>query len=146
MWRAHGDQHRMFERRKIAALAKFEFLLKIPGEIMVPRKLNRRTKWRVSLYKNLTGCFSTSGAPGNLCEKLERAFPCAKIRQVQREIGIDDSHQRHIRKMETLRDHLRSDEDIDIARAEISQSLSIGFLARHRVCIHATHHSFWKNL
>src|SRR5713101_1606428 len=118
----------MFEWRKIAALTKFEFLLKITREIVVARKLDRWTKWRVSLYKNFAGRFSTSGASGDLREKLKRAFPCAKIRQMQREICIDDSDQRHIRKMKTLRDHLCADEDVDVACAEIPQSFTIRFL------------------
>ena len=60
----------MLEWWKIAALTKFEFLLKIAGEIVVARKLDRGTKRRVSLYKNFTGRFSSSGASGDLCEKL----------------------------------------------------------------------------
>src|SRR5947208_16667098 len=108
-------------------------------------KLDRRTKRRVGLYKDFTGCFSTSGASGHLCEKLKRAFPRAKIRQMQCEICIDDSDQRHIRKMETLRNHLCADEDVDIACAEIPQSFTIRFLARHLVCVHSAHGSFRKN-
>ena len=39
---ADGDQDRVFEWRKIAALPEFQFLLEVAGEIMMPRELNRR--------------------------------------------------------------------------------------------------------
>src|SRR5262245_23495175 len=65
---------------------------------------------------------------------------------MQGEIGVDDSNKRHIRKMKSLRDHLCAHEDIDLTRAEISQGFAIRFLARHRVCIHPTDDSLWKDL
>ena len=108
----------MFEWRKIAALTKFEFLLEITGEIVMPRKLDRRTERRVGLHENFAGRFAAAGASGDLREQLERAFAGAEIGQVQREIGVDDSDERHIRKMQTFRDHLRADEDVDLAGAE----------------------------
>jgi hypothetical protein len=141
------DQDGVFEWRKIAALTKFEFLLKITREIVVAGKLDRRTKRRVSLYKNFTGRFSTSRASGDLREKLKRAFACAKIGQMQREICIDDSDQRHIRKMKTLRDHLCTDEDVDVACAEIYSRVSR--YASLRVIESASMRrttAFWKNL
>ena len=115
----HGDQNRVLERRKIAALAKFEFLLEIAGEIVVPRELNRRTERRVSLHKNFARRFAASRATGHLREKLKRSFARAEIGQMQREIGVDDSDERHVWKMQTFRDHLRADEDVDLAGAEI---------------------------
>jgi len=57
---------------------------------------------------------------GDLGQELKRAFPCAEIREVQREIGIDDSDQRHVRKMQAFRDHLSADENIDLAGAKVS--------------------------
>ena len=47
-----GDQNRVFKWREIATVAKFKLLLEIAGKIVVARKLNRRTKRRVSLHKN----------------------------------------------------------------------------------------------
>ena len=121
----------MFEGRKIAALAEFEFLLEIAGEIVVTRELNRRTEWRVSLHENFSRRFAASSASGDLREKLKGAFACAEIWQMQREIGINDSDQRYVRKMQPFGDHLRADEDVDLAGAKISQRFAICFLARH---------------
>ena len=92
----------VFEWWKTAALPKFELLLKVAGEIVVARKLDRRTERRVSLHKDFARCFSASGASGDLREKLKRAFAGAEIGQMQGEIGIDDSDQSHIWKMQTL--------------------------------------------
>ena len=110
----------MFEWREVAALAKFEFLLEIAGEIVMARELNRRTERRVSLYENFSGGFATPGAPCNLCEKLKRPFACAKIGEMQCKIGIDDSDERDVRKMQTFRDHLGSHQNVDLAGAKIS--------------------------
>ena len=110
----------MFEWREIATFAEFELLLEIPSEIMVPRKLNRGTERRVRLHENLARCLAASGASGDLCEKLESTFAGAEIRQMEGEIGVDDSDQCHVREMQAFRDHLCADENIDFAGAKIS--------------------------
>jgi len=54
MCRSHRNQDGVFERRKFATLAKFQLLLKIAGEIVVARELDRRTERRVGLQRNFT--------------------------------------------------------------------------------------------
>src|SRR5437764_9709561 len=98
---AGADQDRVFEGGKIAALTELQFLLEVTGEIVVPCKLNRRTKRRVSLHKNFARRFAAAGAPVDLREKLERSFACSEIWQMQSQISVDDSDQRHGRKMQT---------------------------------------------
>src|SRR5438270_13915904 len=120
MRRAGADQDRVFERRKIAALTELELLLKVAGEIVVPRKLNRRTNRRVSLHKNFARRFAAADAPGDLREKMERSFACSEIGQMQSQISVDDSDQRHVRKMQTFGDHLRAHQNVDLASAKIS--------------------------
>ena len=146
MCRTHRDQDRVLERREIATLAKLELLLEVTGEIVMPRKLDRRTERRVSLHKNFARRFAATGPPRHLCEQLKGPFARAKIRQMQREIGIDDSDERDIRKVQTFRDHLGADQDVDLPGPKVPQCLSIGFFSRHRVCIHAAHNRFWENL
>ena len=120
MCRTDRDQDRVFEWREIAALAKLELLLEIAGEIVVARKLNRWTERRVSLHENFARRLAAAGAAGDLGEKLKRAFAGAEIRQMQSEIGVDDPDERHVWKMQTFRDHLCADEDVDLAGAKIS--------------------------
>ncbi len=110
----------MFEWREIAAFTELELLLEIAGEIVMSRELNRGAERRVSLYENLTRCLAAASASSDLCEKLESAFAGAEIGQMQGEIGVDDSDQCHVRKMQAFRDHLCADENVDLAGAKIS--------------------------
>src|SRR5215831_1444408 len=142
----HCDQDRAFERRKIAALSELLFLLEIAGKIVVARELNRGTERRVSLHENFARGFAASGASGDLGEKLKRAFARSEVRQMQGKVGIDDSNQRHVWKMQAFRNHLCADEDIDLTGTKISQRFAIRFLARHRVGVHSAHDRFWENL
>src|SRR6059058_3373400 len=99
MRRANGDQHGVFERREIAPFAKLQLLLKVTGEVVMSRKLDRRAKRRVGLDENFAGRFATAGPAGHLRQQLESSFAGAEIRKMKREIGVDDSDQSHIRKM-----------------------------------------------
>src|SRR5207302_10852387 len=90
MRRTHRNQYRVLEGREIAAFAKFEFLLKITGEIVVPRKLNGRTERRVGLHKYFPRRFAAASTAGHLGEQLKRSLACAEVRQMQREIRVDD--------------------------------------------------------
>src|SRR5215471_6036480 len=119
MRRTDRDQDRVLERRKIAALAELEFLLEIAGEIVVPRKLDRGTEGCISLHEYFTRHFAAARAAGDLGEKLKGAFARAEIGQMQSEIGVDNPDQRDVRKVQTLRDHLCADEDVDLAGAKI---------------------------
>src|SRR5438067_2412156 len=98
---------------KIAALTKLELLLEITGEIMMPRELNRGRKRSVSLHKNFPWRLTPSSTSSHLCEKPKRPFASAEIGQMQRQIRINNSNQRHVRKMQTFRDHLCADENVD---------------------------------
>src|SRR5262245_29424267 len=113
---------------------------------MVACKLNRWRKWSVSLDENFAGCLAAASASGHLRKKLKRAFACAEIREVQGEIGVDNTDERYIREMQAFRDHLCADENIDLACAKIPQRFTIRFLARHRIGVHSAHHRFWENL
>ena len=63
---------------------------------------------------------ASASASGHLCEKLESAFAGAEIGKMQGEIGVDDTDKRYVREMQTFRDHLCADENIDLAGAKIS--------------------------
>ena len=55
----------------------------------------------------------------------------------KREVGVDDPDQRDVGKMQALRDHLRADEDVGLARFERTQRIAMRVLALHGVGIHA---------
>src|SRR5215472_8258269 len=120
-----GDQDRVSKRREIATLAKLHFLLEIACEIVVAGKLNRRAKGRVSLHEDFAWRFAAPGASGNLGKKLKCPFARTDIGEMQREIRIDDADECDVRKMQTFRDHLCADENVNLSCAEVSQSFAI---------------------
>src|SRR5437667_6203091 len=65
---------------------------------------------------------------------------------MQRQIGVDDSDESDIWKMQPFRNHLGPDQDIDLACAKCAQRFAIRFLARHRIGIHSFHNRVRKNL
>ena len=48
--------------------------------------------------------------------------------------------------MQTFRDHLRADEDVDLSSAKASERVTIGILARHRISVHSLDGCGRKNL
>src|SRR5207237_8664045 len=98
MGRADRDQDRVFVWRELAAFSKLQLLLEVTGEIVVPRKLDRRTKRGVGLYENFSRRFAAAGPARDLSKQLKGPFTRAEIRKVQRQIRVDDSDQRHVRK------------------------------------------------
>ena len=69
-----------------------------------------------------TGFFSTpcpaTGAARDLSEQLEGPLARAEVRQVQREVRVNDADQRHVREVQALRDHLRADEHVELAASK----------------------------
>ena len=80
---------------------------------------------------------AAAGAAGDLGEQLEGAFAGAEVRDDAGQVGVDDPDQRDVRKMQALGDHLRADEDVDLAGAEVAQDAAIILLPLQRVGVHA---------
>ena len=76
-------------------------------------------------------------ASGHLREQLERALGGAKIRQAQSDIRRHHAHQRHVGNVVPLGDHLRADQDVEIALAESLQDDFVLPLAGDGVAIQA---------
>ena len=66
MRRMNGDQDGVFERRKIAAFAKFQFLLDVTGKIVVARELDRGRKGGIALHENFAWCLAPPGTSRHL--------------------------------------------------------------------------------
>ncbi len=73
---------------------------------------------------------------------MERALGGAEIGHVQGHVGVDDADEGDVGKVQTFRDHLRADEDVDLAHAEIAEDFAVERLARHHVGIHTLHAGF----
>src|SRR5277367_6811395 len=131
------EQRDAADGRIFQLFAKFNFLFVKTVEVVAARELDRRMKRRERLHKHLALHIAATGATGDLREQLEGAFARAKIRLMQREVGVDDTDERDVRKMQPLRDHLRADEDVNLARAKITEHFPVIILALHRVGVHA---------
>ena len=57
----------------------------------------------------------------DLREELERAFARTKVGEVQRRVGQDDTDERDARGVVPLRDHLRSDQHVELAVSPCAQ-------------------------
>src|SRR6266478_4453157 len=108
------------------------------------RELNGRRKRGVGLNKNLARCFAATRPSGDLSEQLKSPLTGAEIGKMQCQVGVDDSDQGHVREMQAFGDHLRTDEDVDLAGAKISKGVAISFLTGHGIGVHPAHVCFWK--
>ncbi len=113
---------------------------------MPPRILDRRMKRRESLHKNLALHIAPPRPARHLGEQLKRPFSRPKIRHVQTQIRIDHPDQRDILEVQTLRDHLRADQDVDLPRLEVAQRPPVIILPLHQIRIHPLNPRLRKQL
>ena len=92
--------------------------------------------WREGLHDYFPGLIAPPRATGHLHEQLEGAFIGAKIGDVHRDIRVDQSDQCDIGEIESLPDHLRADEHINLARAKLGEHFAKPILLAHRIRIH----------
>ena len=85
-----------------------------------------------------------SGAAGDLGQQLKCAFTGSKIRHVQSYIGVDDPDQRDIGKIESFRDHLRADKNIDFANSKRMERLSVRIFSAHGIRVHSGRGCRWE--
>jgi hypothetical protein len=62
---------------------------------------------------------SATGAPRYLGKKLKRSLTSTEVRNVKPHIAINDPHEGNVGKIVPLRDHLRSNQDVDLFRAHL---------------------------
>src|SRR6266446_7344629 len=146
MFRSDLHQYEMNVRGVIAEFSKFALLLPKAVKVVMPRELDRGTKRRRCLHKNFAGDLSSSGAASDLGKQLESTFTGSKVGQMQPDICVNDTHQGDIRKIETLGDHLRTDENVDLPTPKSAKGLSIGIFSYHSIRIHPPQPGFWKKL
>ena len=89
----------------------------------------------ISLNQDSARAIATTRASRHLRDQLKRSFRRSEIRQRQTRIDRNHADQSHVRKVVTLREHLRADQRIDPSGAEVSQRLFKDFSPRGRVAI-----------
>ena len=92
----------------------------------------------VGLDHDLSWPLAPASSASHLLEELVGALRGAEVGQVKRRVGVDHRHQRHLRVVETLGDHLRAEE---YARAldalEGGKSALVAPLPLRRVGVHS---------
>src|SRR5262249_14672776 len=78
---------------------------------------------------------AASSPSGHLRENLKSPFRGAKIGHTQTDIGRDHAHQRYIRNVVPLGDHLRADQNVVVTSPEILQNRFVVALAGYGVAI-----------
>ena len=94
-----------------------------PIDVVSKRERDGSVVGIVSLNEHAPGYVTAACSPRDLNEQLECALGRAEVREGERSVGVDDAHERHVRQIVTLRHHLRSDEDVDLARAHRAEHL-----------------------
>src|SRR5207237_2224217 len=82
---------------------------------------------------------TATGAAGNLRQQLERSLGSAEIGQREGGIGTQDRDQRDLGEIMPLRDHLRADENVDIARAKSAKHALVIANMPHGIAVDAAH-------
>ena len=72
----------------------------------------------VGLHNHLSGVLVPPRPAGDLGEELEGSFAAPVVGEAQRGVRRDDTHQRHVREVVTLGDHLGADEDLGLPPSE----------------------------
>ena len=105
--------------RRVAHRAAELHLALVERRIVLPaRELDAVVVRIQRLDDRLARLLAAAGAAGDLREQLERPLGGAEVGQAEADVGRHDADQRHARKVVALGDHLRADEDVDLAVAE----------------------------
>src|SRR5579859_4650720 len=89
------------------------------------------------LDEHPTAAWPPSRPTRDLSDELKRPLARAKVGEVQSRIRVDHSHYRDVGKIQSLRDHLRAEQDIDLTRGHALEDLMVRPFARGGVEIHA---------
>src|SRR5271166_1273124 len=104
-----GEEGDTGDGRILQLAAKFDFLFVKTVEVVAARILDGRMKWRESLDNHFALDIAAAGPAGDLRQQLEGALARAKIRLMQRRIGVNDADERDVWKMEAFCNHLCAD-------------------------------------
>ena len=89
------------------------------------------------LDQHFAGSVSSARATCNLHDCLREPFAGAEIRAEKSLIRIQHHHQRHVRKMMALGQHLRTDQDADLVATDLLERVLELAFAPHAVAIDA---------
>ncbi len=125
-----------FRERLVGDLAITAFHQRVPKFVL----------GKCGLNENLTGAAFTSGSSSDLNDRLGHALSAAKIGAEQALIGINNSHQRQIRKVMSLGEHLCANQDVGAARSRVLKRCMHRTFSLCAVAVNSTDLSGGKSL
>ena len=66
------------------------------------------------LNQHATPATPAAGSARDLSDQVKRTLGGAKVGQMLRRVGIDHANERDVWKIETLGDHLRAEQDVNL--------------------------------
>ncbi len=91
----------------------------------------------MGLNHDLAGAIGAPGAAGDLQDRLREPLVAARIGAEQPLVGVQHADERHARKVMALRQHLRADQNLDVAGFDVVQHGGERAFAARAVAIEA---------
>ncbi len=116
---AHQHIRQRAERRIVHPAAKAQFLV---GEalVVVPcGVLDGVVLRKIRLQDHAAGRRAAAGASRDLRDELERSLGGAEVREAEREVGAHDPDERDAVHVVAFGDHLRADQNVELARMQL---------------------------
>src|SRR5581483_4935428 len=132
----HGVDHR-HERRIAHRLAKVDLALVERRIVLLARELDAVVIGIERLDDRFAQLLAATGASGDLPQELKRSLGRSEVGDAEPDVRRYDADERDTRKVVTLRNHLRADEDVDLTRAELRQQGVERALAADGVAVQA---------
>jgi len=99
--------------------------------------LRERMRRKIRLHDHFTRQIGAPGAPRHLEQERGQPFGRAEIAAVEGVVGAEHADQSEPRKIVSLGEHLRSDEDVDVSRVDAIENAGEGPLALRAVAVDA---------
>ena len=135
--RPHQDVDQANKRREQRVAALVQIVVGKDRTVVLGDGANNRVLGQIGLDDDLARAITATGTAGDLLQQIVGALPCAEVRQLEGEVGIDHAHERDLGKVETLCDHLGAQQHGAIGRIELLEQLFVRILAARGIGIHA---------
>lgn len=143
--RVDADRDQARERWIANLLAANDLFTIKPLIVVLSREPNGSVIGLISLQDDLARRLSAPGPTCHLSKKLEGALRRAKVRERKALIRQHDADEGHPRDVMPLGDHLRADQDVDLAAPQLIEHRLDAF-ARSGVAIESPDARLWKAL
>lgn len=132
--------------RRIAELAPFpQCILGKAVIVMKKGKGQRRVSCVACLEDHLSGPFSAASPTSHLRQQLKRALFRPEVRQKQFGVRVDHTDKCHTSKVQTFRNHLRSEKDVRSSLTKSGKNAMVRVFPSCGIQVHTKDASVWKH-